>query len=64
MILDERRVVHVRGTPASGKTTLALLLLWHYKKRGERVIFLNGWQMLAIRGIISLANARHAAILD
>lgn len=42
-ILDEKRVVHVRGTPSSGKTTLAILLWEHYHKRREPVIFLNGW---------------------
>jgi hypothetical protein len=42
-ILDEKRVVHVRGTPSSGKTTLAILLWKYYRKRRERVVFLNGW---------------------
>lgn len=42
-ILDEERVVYVRGTPSSGKTTLAHLLWNYYKKRGEPVVYLNGW---------------------
>jgi len=42
-ILDEKRVIHVRGTPCSGKTILAMLLWGYYHKRRERVIFLNGW---------------------
>jgi hypothetical protein len=42
-ILDEKRVIHVRGTPCSGKTTLAMLLWVYYRKRRERVVFLNGW---------------------
>jgi hypothetical protein len=42
-ILDEKRVVHVRGTPSSGKTTLAILLWKYYHKRRERVVFLDGW---------------------
>lgn len=42
-ILDEKRVVHVRGTPSSGKTTLAILLWKYYRERNERVVFLNGW---------------------
>ena len=42
-ILDKKRVVHVRGTPSSGKTTLAILLWKYYHKRKERVVFLNGW---------------------
>ena len=42
-ILDEERVVHVRGTPSSGKTTLAILLWKYYRERRERVVFLDGW---------------------
>src|ERR1700722_6794495 len=42
-ILDEKRVVHVRGTPYSGKTTLATLLWKYYHKRREPVVFLDGW---------------------
>src|SRR5436305_8632164 len=42
-LLDEKRVVHVRGTPSAGKTTLAILLWKYYHKRRERVVFLDGW---------------------
>jgi hypothetical protein len=42
-ILDEKRVIHVRGTPASGKTTLAILLWEYYHERRKPVIFLHGW---------------------
>ncbi len=42
-ILDEQRVVHVRGTPSSGKTTLAHLLYQHYENRKEPVISIEGW---------------------
>ena len=42
-LLDEKRVVHVRGTPSSGKTTLAILLWEYYHKRRERVVFFDGW---------------------
>src|SRR3954447_10930048 len=42
-ILDEKRVVHVRGTPSSGKTTLAYLLWEYYDKRRECVVLLTGW---------------------
>ena len=42
-ILDEDRVVHVRGTPSSGKTTLAYLLRRYYEDRGEPVISVDGW---------------------
>ena len=41
--MDEERVVHVRGTPCSGKTVLAHLLWEHYEKRREPVVFLDGW---------------------
>jgi hypothetical protein len=42
-ILDEKWVVHVRGTPSSGKSVLANLLSRYYSKRGVPVVFLNGW---------------------
>jgi hypothetical protein len=46
-ILDEKMVVHVRGTPSSGKTTLAYLLWGYYSKRGAPVVFLNGWHKVS-----------------
>lgn len=42
-LLDEKRVVHVRGTPTSGKTTLAHLLWEYYSKRRMPVVLLTGW---------------------
>ena len=42
-LLDEYRVVHVRGTPASGKTTLAKLLEARYREQGQAVIYVNTW---------------------
>ena len=42
-ILDEYRVIYIRGTPSSGKTTLAHLLGEYYNRRREPVVFLNGW---------------------
>ncbi|TGZ85567.1 hypothetical protein EX30DRAFT_361387 [Ascodesmis nigricans] len=42
-IIDEHWVVHIRGTPASGKTTLAALLYSHYRRIGTLVILLSGW---------------------
>jgi hypothetical protein len=41
-LVDDEWVVHVRGTPATGKTTLALLLRQYYKNRGNRVVFFTG----------------------
>ena len=42
-ILEVERVVHVRGTPSSGKTILANLLLQYYERRGDAVVMINGW---------------------
>jgi hypothetical protein len=42
-ILADKGVVHVRGTPSSGKTTLAHLLKEYYIKHKEAVVFLTGW---------------------
>ena len=42
-ILEEDRVVHVRGTPSSGKTALAHLLYKYYEDRGESVVLIDGW---------------------
>ncbi len=42
-ILEEDRVVHVRGTPSSGKTTLAHLLYHYYEDRGKPVVSIDGW---------------------
>jgi hypothetical protein len=41
----EHDVVHVRGTPATGKSTLASLLFRHAKKQGKMVIFLPTWDL-------------------
>lgn len=42
-ILEAKRVVHVRGTPSSGKTTLVHLLYQYYKGRGQAVVLIDGW---------------------
>src|SRR5205809_5967703 len=42
-ILDEEWVIHVRGTPSSGKTTLAKLLRDYCELRRERAVYLPGW---------------------
>ncbi|KAL5356892.1 hypothetical protein BJX96DRAFT_143569, partial [Aspergillus floccosus] len=42
-IIASEPVVHVRGTPASGKTTLAYLLTAHLVKKGWNVFFLKTW---------------------
>lgn len=43
IILEAKRVVHVRGTPSSGETALAHLLLQHYEDRGEPVNLIDRW---------------------
>lgn len=40
------RVVHVRGTPACDKTTLAGLLESYYKTLGDTVIMVPPWEKL------------------
>lgn len=46
-ILEARRVVHVRGTPSSGKNILVHLLYQYYKGRGEAVVFIDGWHNIS-----------------
>ncbi|KAE8391262.1 hypothetical protein BDV23DRAFT_182776 [Aspergillus alliaceus] len=43
-MLDENRVIHVRGTPASGKTILARLLSHHYRQQKIAVIAFHSWR--------------------
>ncbi|KAL2829696.1 hypothetical protein BDW59DRAFT_32780 [Aspergillus cavernicola] len=46
-LLENQKVVHVRGTPASGKTTLARLLQQYYKAtKTKNVFFINTWRNL------------------
>ena len=45
-ILEEKTVVHVRGTPSSGKTTLAHLLYQHYEDLGKPVFLIDGWHSI------------------
>lgn len=42
-ILDDDRVVHVRGSPASGKTTLAYLLSRYYHQRNVLSVIISDW---------------------
>ncbi|KAJ5908305.1 hypothetical protein N7495_000987 [Penicillium taxi] len=42
-ILDEETFIHVRGTPATGKTILARLLETFYRKKNVPVIALYAW---------------------
>ncbi|KAL2821050.1 hypothetical protein BJX63DRAFT_418092 [Aspergillus granulosus] len=42
-LIDKRSVVHVRGTPACGKTTLAHLLRRYYASKGRHVCFISAW---------------------
>lgn len=49
-IYDEQlpfsKVVHVRGTPASGKTTLARLLQQYYEVKERNSIYIDTWREL------------------
>jgi hypothetical protein len=42
-IIDSEWLVHIRGTPASGKSILAHLLLLYYRSIGTRCILLGAW---------------------
>ena len=45
-ILDEQRLVYIRGTPTSGRTTLAFLLLEYYHSKGRRAFYRSSWKPL------------------
>ena len=60
-MLEEFRVVHVRGTPASGKTTLADLLESYYKNLGDTVIMVPPWErnpILPIQRLIEIGKGQ------
>lgn len=42
-MLDRERVVLVRGTPSSGKSTLARLLDDYYRRRNTRSVLIQAW---------------------
>ena len=42
-ILDVYYVAHVRGTPASGKSTMAMLLRDRLQDAGRKVVFVRSW---------------------
>lgn len=42
-MLEESRVVHIRGTPASGKTTLAHLLKEYYQQQEVPSVVISTW---------------------
>ncbi|KAL2819130.1 hypothetical protein BJX63DRAFT_28379 [Aspergillus granulosus] len=46
-LVDQQKVVHVRGTPASGKTTLALLLMKYYASQKKNACYFGSWTMLS-----------------
>ncbi|KAE8379637.1 hypothetical protein BDV26DRAFT_291095 [Aspergillus bertholletiae] len=43
-LIDLYSIIHARGTPASGKTTLALLLRDRLKDQGRHVFYLPNWK--------------------
>ncbi|GAB1200261.1 hypothetical protein APSETT444_009631 [Aspergillus pseudonomiae] len=44
--VDDKDVIHVRGTPASGKTVLSELLRDYYHERKRKVFLLKTWKPL------------------
>lgn len=42
-MLDKHQVVLIRGTPSSGKTTLAILLDYHYQRKNVPSILVSSW---------------------
>ena len=42
-LLDQNKVMHVRGTPASGKSTLARLLCELLIEKKQKVVFISRW---------------------
>ncbi|KAL3489859.1 hypothetical protein BJX62DRAFT_226271 [Aspergillus germanicus] len=48
-ILDTQHVVHVRGTPASGKSVLMSLLKENLVRLGHRVYDIYAWEPLAVQ---------------
>lgn len=42
-ILDAKKLVHIRGTPACGKTTFAYLLKRYYIQKGVPVVYVPTW---------------------
>ncbi|KAF7181039.1 hypothetical protein CNMCM7691_000168 [Aspergillus felis] len=45
-LIDSQKVVHVRGTPACGKTTLARLLQEYYEAKKRNSIYIDTWREL------------------
>lgn len=43
-ILDSENILHIRGTPASGKSVLSLLLRDYYRRLGRTVFLLPTWE--------------------
>lgn len=44
-MLIENNLVHIRGTPSSGKSTLALLLKAFLLESGQNVVLIRVWPM-------------------
>ncbi|KKK23009.1 hypothetical protein AOCH_000998 [Aspergillus ochraceoroseus] len=44
--VDSQNVIHIRGTPASGKTVLSQLLLDYYLTNNRKVFLLETWEPL------------------
>jgi hypothetical protein len=42
-LIDDNTVLHVRGTPSSGKSVLAGLLYWSFREKNRKVLFIHLW---------------------
>lgn len=43
-MVDDEKIILVRGTPSSGKSTLSLLLRDHFRRNGRKVFLLGIWK--------------------
>lgn len=57
-LIEEEKVIHVRGPPSSGKSTMAKLLHHYYTGRGETVAFIDEWSTKVRAADIITAKCR------
>lgn len=67
-ILDDIKIVHVRGTPTTGKTCLSELLRHYYRDKGRKVFLTTKWEDLNLEdpwdSLIDLGQNRHKGLLS
>ena len=66
--MDDIKIVHVRGTPATGKTCLSELLRHYYRDKGRKVFLTTKWEDLNLEdpwdSLIDLVKNRHKGLLS